>query len=188
MWLIDCQCWHTQMIILLDLLHVPLWSMAQITVASVSARMWLLASCKRIQVASSIVAGHAQDAKMGALDNLSGTYMRVPIYYRWMSLIKESVTNTIFIIRSSENLLHTGIFLLVNHYYRSRKPQRLLSKHIKRRRRYRKRSRECRKRRRRRKQPRVQKGRGNGKRRWECWKRLQTVQEFEGEVKSIVSS
>jgi hypothetical protein len=84
----------------------------------------------RIQVAtrdSSLVADHAQGAEMEILDNLSGTYKRVPIYNRRMDLIREIhglfVTYN-FQTRSWVNLLNTGIFLLANHYHRSRKPQR----------------------------------------------------------------
>ena len=38
---------------------------------------------------SSLEAAHARDAEMDSFDKLSGTYMKVPIYFRRMSVIKE---------------------------------------------------------------------------------------------------
>jgi hypothetical protein len=104
-----------------------------------------------------------QNAEMERYDHSNGTFKRVPIYIPRLSLIEE--IGNIFAtynsqIQSTVNLLNPSIFLLANHFNRSRKPQRLL-------RRNRKRRRECRKGWRRRRKG----GRRNGKGRRERWKR-----------------
>jgi hypothetical protein len=67
----------------------------------------------RIRIDPSLVAEHAQDAEMEVLDDLSGTYMRVPIYHRRMSVIEETHDNFVkysFHIRSLVNLLNMVYF------------------------------------------------------------------------------
>jgi hypothetical protein len=75
------------------------------------------------------------DEEVEIYDYLSGTFMRVPIYSRRISLIEE--IGNLFVTRNSNirfkvNLLNASIFLLANHYHRFRKPQRLLRRRRKR--------------------------------------------------------